>query len=80
MTPDEKNIIDAIIDVFESKLTYHDYTTLEEGYYKGRKRYIELKERLILAVDVVRPIVAPKCYEWSEKIADAIIELIVKDN
>lgn len=80
MTSDEKNIIDAIIDVFESKLTYHDYTILEERSYKGRKRYHELKESLILAVDVVRPIVAPKCHEWAEDIADAIIKLIVEDN
>lgn len=80
MTPDEKSIIDAIRGVFESELTYHDYTTLKERSYDGRKRYLELKERLIFAVQVVRPIVAPKCYEWPEEIADAIIKLIVEDN
>lgn len=80
MKSDWKNIIDAIRGVFESELTYHDYTTLKERSYNGRERYLELKERLILAVKVVRPIVAPKCHVWSEEIADAIIELIVKDN
>lgn len=80
MTPEEKSIIDAVRGPFEAGLNHFDYIALKGRLGDNRERYRILKNQLILAVKVVRPLVAPKCYVWSEEIADAIIEFITNEN